>query len=71
MTHGSLDLISQERGPRKTRLWGWWYICIGLGFTLLGLRYLIAGVTGWPVALRWTIAAGFLFLGLGTLRSKR
>jgi hypothetical protein len=60
-----------ERSSRSKRLWGWWYVCIGAGFILLGLRYLIAGITGWPVALRWVIAAGFLLLGAGTLRSKR
>jgi hypothetical protein len=60
-----------ERGSKAKRLWGWWYICIGLGFILLGFRNLVAGITGWPVALRWIIAAGFLLLGVGTLRSNK
>ncbi|MBV8842414.1 MAG: hypothetical protein JO307_06345 [Bryobacterales bacterium] len=60
-----------QRAPRAKRLSGWWYICIGLGFILLGFRNLIAGITGWPVVLRWVIALGFLLLGVGTLRSKR
>jgi hypothetical protein len=60
-----------KRGSDRGRLWGWWYVCIGIGFFLLGLRYLVAGITGWPVALRWAIGAGFLLLAFGTLRSKR
>jgi hypothetical protein len=50
-------------------LLGWWYICIGVAFLLLGLRNLIAATGAWSVALRWVIAAGFIGLGIVTLRS--
>jgi hypothetical protein len=59
------------RESRLTKLLGWWYICIGLGFALLGARYLIAGSGLWPVALRGLIAVGFLALGAGTLRARK
>lgn len=48
---------------------GWWYVCIGLGFVLLALRSWIGGVGRWGVGLRLLIAAGFLILGASTLRS--
>jgi len=48
---------------------GWWYVCIGLGFALLALRSWIGGVGRWGVGLRLLIAAGFLILGASTLRS--
>lgn len=53
------------------RLLAWWYVCIALGFVLLGIRNLLVGAPAWTVALRWAIAAGFLVLGLSTLRSGR
>jgi hypothetical protein len=55
-----------KRAP--SRLFGWWYLSIGLGFFLLGLRYLLLGQSLGGVALRWGIAAGFLILGWATLR---
>ncbi len=55
---------------RRALFLGWWYICIGLGFGLLGLRNLLAGATTWSIALRWLIAVGFVILGTGTLRSR-
>jgi hypothetical protein len=53
---------------RKNQLFGWWYVCIGLGFALLSLRTYIAG--GRPVALllRSIAAAAFIILGMATLR---
>jgi hypothetical protein len=50
------------------RLLGWWYVCIGAGFLLLGVRSLLAGELFWLILLRWAIAAGFVFLGVITLR---
>jgi len=51
-------------------MFGWWYLCIGLGFVLLGLRSLMRGDAAWPIALRFVIAAGFFALGAGTLQSR-
>jgi hypothetical protein len=53
---------------RRTRLHGWWYGSIGAGFLLLVVRGFLAGERLWPIPLRWVIAAGFVFLGVGTLR---
>jgi len=53
---------------RSSRLLGWWYVCIGLGFIALGVRSLLLGASPWMTALRWGIAAGFLLLGGLTLR---
>jgi hypothetical protein len=47
---------------------GWWYVSIGLGFALLGVRNLLAAAPLWTVLLRWVIAAGFLILGVLMLR---
>ena len=54
---------------RQTQLLGWWYVLIGIGFGLLGLRNLLGGARPWSIWLRWIIAAGFVILGIGTLRS--
>jgi hypothetical protein len=52
------------------RLFGWWYVCIGLGFALLGVRSLVRGDRLWSIALRFAIVLGFSVLGVGTLRSR-
>jgi uncharacterized protein (DUF983 family) len=41
-----------------------WYLCIFLGFVLLGVRALLLGAPMWAVILRWVIAAGFFALAL-------
>jgi hypothetical protein len=48
-----------------------WYVCIGIGFTLLGIRALFLGAILWTVILRWVIAAGFFALGWLEFRRKR
>jgi len=60
---------NESGNQRRARWLGWWYVCIGLGFGLLGLRNLLAGGRPWGVVLRWVIAIGFVLLGAGTLRS--
>jgi hypothetical protein len=47
---------------------GWWYVCIGGAFALLGIRSLLRADPFWPVAIRFVIAAGFVILAIGTLR---
>jgi hypothetical protein len=49
----------------------WWYVCIGVGFSLLGARAFLDRAPTWTAVLRWVIAAGFLALGIGELRSIR
>jgi len=59
-------------GPRKslyTRLLGCWYLCLGLAFASLGWRNFLLGAPRLGIVLRIAIAAGFLTLGLMTLRS--
>ena len=69
---GDMAQGSGEGGKRgRARVFGWWYSCIGLGFALLGLRYWIARASLYPVALRFVVAAGFVLLGVATLRSAR
>jgi len=48
---------------------GWWYVCIGGAFMLLGVRSLVRGDAVWSVAIRFVIATGFVALAIGTLRS--
>jgi hypothetical protein len=59
-------------GPRKSasvRLFGWWYICLGLAFAALACRSLLLGASHLGIVLRCAIAAGFSALGVMTLRS--
>jgi len=55
----------------RSRLLGAWFVCIGVGFALLGFRATIYHVPWWGLALRWVIAAGFIVLGLNELRRAR
>lgn len=63
--------METERRPsdRRTRFYGWWYVCIGLGFALLAARSFLLGAPLRMSLLRLIIAAGFLALGWLTLRS--
>ncbi|MEK7407598.1 MAG: hypothetical protein AAB225_21170 [Acidobacteriota bacterium] len=54
--------VDQAKGQRRERWFGWWYLCIGLGFLLLGIRFLLLGDSLTNVILRWAIAAGFFAL---------
>ncbi len=56
---------------RSRRLLGWWYVAIGAGFILLGIQRWMLGEGLSALLLRWAIAAGFLLLGVGTLRSPK
>lgn len=52
-------------------MFGWWYVCIGGAFTLLGLRSAVRGDPVWSVVFRFVIAVGFIVLSVGTLRGVR
>jgi hypothetical protein len=58
-------------GKRRSQLFAAWYICIGAGFFVLGLRVLLLGGRLWTVILRWVIAAGFVALGYLELRARK
>ena len=47
----------------ESRHWGWWYLCIGVGFLLLAIVYQLRGARLAAVALRVLVAAGFVLLG--------
>ena len=51
------------------RLFGWWYLCLGLAFASLAWRSVLFGAPRLGVVLRAVIAAGFGVLGVTTLRS--
>jgi len=53
----------------RARLLGWWYVSIGLGFGLLAVRNFIYGARPASIVLRAVIAAGFVILGVTTLRT--
>lgn len=57
--------------PDRNQLFGWWYVCIGIGFVLLALRTYIAGSGVLPILLRAVIAAGFIILGAATLKTAK
>src|SRR5262249_52878745 len=53
------------------RLFGWWYVCLGLAFAALAWRNILYGAPALGIVLRCVIAAGFAMLGVNTLRSAR
>jgi hypothetical protein len=54
----------------RSRIFGWWYVTIGLGFTLLAVNRILVGGVNWLIGLRFVIAAGFFLLGYAELRGK-
>ena len=48
---------------------GWWYLAIGVGFSLLAARKLMVGAPAWQALLRFAIAAGFFLLAWSYLRA--
>lgn len=56
--------------PAEKRF-GWWYLCIGVGFFLLALQRLLIGGNIWGIGIRLVVSAGFLWLGLYTLLKAR
>ncbi len=52
----------------QARWLGWWYLAIGAGFSLLGLRLLVVGAPFWQPLLRFLVAAGFFLLAWIHLR---
>lgn len=57
--------------PDRNQLFGWWYVCIGVGFSLLALRTYLAGARLFPILLRGVIAGGFILLGVATLTAAK
>jgi hypothetical protein len=55
----------------QSRHWGWWYLCIGLGFLFLAIVHLLQGAALSAIALRLGVAAGFALLGWMQLRAGR
>ena len=55
----------------QSRHWGWWYLCIGLGFLLLAIVHLLRGSGPAAVMMRIGVAAGFALLGWMQLRLGR
>jgi hypothetical protein len=53
----------------RARMFGWWYVSIGIGFGLLAIRNFIYGARPGSIVLRALIAAGFVILGVTTLRT--
>lgn len=54
---------------RARRWFAWWYVSIGAGFVLLAVHRWLIGESGWLIALRLVIAAGFFVLGWMELRA--
>jgi hypothetical protein len=64
-------MTGPTRKPLLVRLYGWWYLCLGLAFASLAWRSVLLGAPVLGVVLRGVIAAGFGVLGGMTLRSAR
>ncbi len=60
--------MAGPRHPVYTRLFGWWYLSLGLAFAALAWRNILYGAPYWGIVQRFLIAAGFLALGIVTLR---
>jgi hypothetical protein len=54
----------------KSRIYGWWYLTIALGFLFLAVNKALTGEKVWLVALRFVIAVGFAALGYAEFRSR-
>jgi hypothetical protein len=61
----------QANLSRRHRLLGWWYLCIGTGFVLLGFSRLLKGELLWLIGLRCALATGFFALAYFEFRSAR
>ena len=59
------------RSPRWSLFGRVWYLCISLGFVLLGVRAMLLGAPMWTVILRWVIGAGFFVLALLQRKERR
>lgn len=59
---------AMEKRHRRARILGWWYVCIGGAFTLLGLRSVVRGDPAWSLVIHFLIAIGFFALSVGTFR---
>ena len=55
----------------QSRHWGWWYVCIGVGFLLLAIVHMLQGAGVTDIALRIGVAVGFALLGWMQLRFGR
>ena len=55
----------------RSKAWGWWYLCIGLGFLLLAAVRWLHGERIGVVSLRIGVAAGFALLAWMQLRLRR
>jgi fructose-specific phosphotransferase system IIC component len=55
----------------NSKWFGWWYVTIGIGFAMLALRNYFAGAGAFAISLRSILAAGFVVLGITTLRGRR
>ena len=58
---------SVRKWPSR-RIFGWWYISIGVGFLLLAINRLILGERPWLILIRLVIAVGFGALGYFEIR---
>jgi hypothetical protein len=47
----------------QSRHWGWWYLCLGIGFLMLAIVMLLQGARLAAIVLRIGVAIGFLLLG--------
>ena len=64
-------MTGPSRKPLVVRLFGWWYVCLGLAFASLAWRSVLLGAPRLGIVLRIVIAVGFALLGVATLRSAR
>lgn len=60
--------VGQRKGSRRSRLLGWWYACIAVGFFLLALANALRGARPLMILLRVVIAAGFAALAHAEFR---
>jgi hypothetical protein len=63
--------VGRRNGKRWSRLLGWWYACIAVGFLLLAFANALRGARPLMVVLRVVIAAGFAALARAELHRQR
>jgi hypothetical protein len=66
-----IDPRSRTKARRLARFYGIWFLCLGAGFLLLGIRSWMLGDVAWRTVIRFVISAGFVAGAIGYLRDAR
>jgi hypothetical protein len=63
--------LQAAKSQRLAAFYGIWFLCVGAGFCLLGIRSWLEGDLGWRIAIRFLIGAGFVVAAAGYIRQAK